>query len=212
MANKYPRNSSNGYCFCSSHLGSPILLINNIFQMVAVESRERPLNRGESTGLTRRLSFPKMKRNVFLGGSHLKTPSETCIDSKKIRLCCDEVQDVCESLELKSFNHCPVCRSMWFCSSKSGAFSRWCGGFAWYCQCKSMILGTTILGRYRPSFGVHFPCGASCSERHGSKYRPCFFWGFIEMRTGIDTIKCFWNWMGSTKSPKLNYVYWFALI
>ena len=108
----YPRNSSNGYCFCSSHLGSPILLINNIFQMVAVESRERPLNRGESTGLTRRLSFPKMKRNVFLGGSHLKTPSETCIDSKKIRLCCDEVQDVCESLELKSFNHYPVCRSM----------------------------------------------------------------------------------------------------
>lgn len=51
--------------------------------MVAVESRERPWNRGESTALTRLLSFPKMKRNVFLGGSRLKTPSETCIDSKK---------------------------------------------------------------------------------------------------------------------------------
>ena len=130
MANKYPRNSSNGYCFCSSHLGSQILFINDIFQMVAVESRERPWNRGESTGLTRLLSFPKMKRNVFLGGSRLKTPSEDMHRFKKeIRWCCNEVQDVCESLELKSFNHCPFCRLMWFCSSKSGAFSRWCGGF-----------------------------------------------------------------------------------
>ena len=154
-----------------------------------------------------------MKRNVFLGGSRLKTPSETCIDSKK--------RSAFVATKFKMFanlwnwNYLTIVLFADRCDFVLQNLERLADGVdvsSWFRQIVSVQIHDFGHNHFRKISSIVW-----CSLP---------MWRMVQRtaRLKIQTL-CFlgvhrsedWNRYhkmrsGSAKSPKLKFVYWFALI